>query len=794
MFLRVKPLLGLSLTRGGSKSMPRRLLNSGRKSGRSVGKVVPGEGIHSTTFHKFVGCANPIKTLPGSMVGRVVVLRDFLLDLVGVNECAFAGGKRSHHPPLPPTVLTGGSGMGCRVFLSWLCVMLCTWGMAANSDPKLRSPRQTALNEWRDLTATNGLPRAFVKGNDVRMLFGHGANAVEYRGDWSKLRVPTPDFKILSAQLKLERDSHDTPALQEHWRQARVIGGVDLQRVSSVVMDDLVPRTSGHGMYYQSFLADGVLYRDTNGAVRSAELGSLPADLAIDHRYSIHETVSALAERFESELTRTHPGEGFFLLMLPEPGKYTTCLLLDLAKRRCVWLSPAGLYDRTEMGMDMAATLDSLSALVVEGHGLALIKNPFSSAARLVDFGVQTAWRFLRWPRPKAIRPGLITPGQEGMNLADWEQWLDGHTGTKVEQGTLELLIDGDRYFPRLKDAITAATNHVSVDMYIFDRDDVGVDVARQLKEKSRSIPVKVVVDRMGTWAGGVSPPATPLPVDFESPSSMQSFLKSPPAVGTRSFLNPWFSSDHNKMVIVDGWRAWLGGMNLGREYRYEWHDLMVEVRGPVVSSLEEDFRRLYAHEGLFGDLAYAIAVLAPLEHHNPGVGNWVPVRLLPTRTGWKPMNTAVLAAIGMAREHIYVENPYLFDKRVTGELVRARRRGVDVRVILPRVNDFKAGARSNLVTANYLMAHGVRVFFYPGMSHVKALQVDGWSCVGSANLNHLSLRLCRENNIASSDPEFARSVRQDLFEPDFAKSYELKENIGVDWADFLTDLVLESF
>ncbi len=91
-------------------------------------------------------------------------------------------------------------------------------------------------------------------------------------------------------------------------------------------------------------------------------------------------------------------------------------------------------------------------------------------------------------------------------------------------------------------------------------------------------------------------------------------------------------------------------------------------------------------------------------------------------------------------------------------------------------------------------MAHGVRVFFYPGMSHVKALQVDGWSCVGSANLNHLSLRLCRENNIASSDPGFARSVRCDLFDPDFAKSYELKENIGVDWADFLTDLVLESF
>jgi phosphatidylserine/phosphatidylglycerophosphate/cardiolipin synthase-like enzyme len=77
-------------------------------------------------------------------------------------------------------------------------------------------------------------------------------------------------------------------------------------------------------------------------------------------------------------------------------------------------------------------------------------------------------------------------------------------------------------------------------------------------------------------------------------------------------------------------------------------------------------------------------------------------------------------------------------------------------------------------------------------MTHVKALLVDGWSCLGSGNLNHLSLRVNHEQNVATSDPGFAAMLQHDVFEEDFARSYELKEPISVDWVDFLADLVLE--
>src|SRR4029077_8714443 len=234
--------------------------------------------------------------------------------------------------------------------------------------------------------------------------------------------------------------------------------------------------------------------------------------------------------------------------------------------------------------------------------------------------------------------------------------------------------------------------------------------------------------------------------------------------------------------------------MNLGREYRYEWHDLMVEMEGPVVDSFEQEFRRNWAHAGPLGDLAYAVSLFdaPPGTQSSANSPPWIKVRRLPTKTAWKPFSAAVLGSLRQARDYIYAENPYLFDKRVILSLVKARERGVDVRVVLPRINDFKAGGRGNLVIANYLLAHGVRVYFYPAMTHVKALLVDNWACVGSANLNHLSLRVNQEQNIASSDPTFAARLRADLFVEDFARSYELTAPISVDWVDFLSDLVLE--
>lgn len=675
-----------------------------------------------------------------------------------------------------------------------LLMLLCD---AASRCASAATPRQQSLDEWRSLTApSNPPPRVFIKGNQVRFYFQTPTNVVEFSAHWDRHRIPTDGYRVTSGLLRWDQKLPRMPEGERGWHEATVVAGAEWGRLTTNLVEALTPGPPGHGIYYKGLLADRVLYRDAQGLARDATLGEHPKEVVIDRHLSIEETLAALARQVEHDLVREHPGDTLFLLLAPNARRFPQSLLLDRQQRRCVWLSPAALYDYTERGLGLSTTAQGVRALLLEGHGLALLKNPVSSAARLADLGIQSVTRFARFPFPKpSTHYPPLTHGP-GMDLALWENWMDRYTGTHREDGSLDLLIDGERFFPRLSQAFAAATNHINVEVYIFDRDDVGVSVADQLKERARHVPVKVLFDRMGSIAAGGAPPGTPMPEDFVSPISIYSYLKQDSRIHVRPFLNPWLSADHSKLILVDGTQAWMGGMNLGREYRYEWHDVMVELHGPIVATLEDEFRHSWAHEGLLGDLDYLAELARGPRQTQPSLPGeeWIKLRLLPTKTGWKPFSASVQGAIEKAKRYIYLENPYLFDKRVIIGLVRARNRGVDVRVVLPRVNDLKPGGRSNLVLANYLLEHGVRVFFYPGMTHVKALMVDDWACVGSGNLNHLSLRVCQEQNVATSDPAFAARLKRELFEEDFARSYELTEPVSIEWVDFLADLILEGF
>jgi cardiolipin synthase len=683
-------------------------------------------------------------------------------------------------------------------FLSWRSVQAVIWlAVFFVVRASAATPKQLSLDRWRSLTsATSEPPRAFIKGNRIRFYFEAPTNMMTFSGEWHHLRVPTDTYKVSSALLRLDPILTKSPESLRGWREATVIAGGEWRRLTTNLLDVLAPQTPLHGVYYQAFLGDRVLYRDSQGTARTALLGERPQSVVIDHRFSLEETLDVMARRVGEHLAVTHPGVTLFVLMAPNASRFTQPVLVDRQQRQCVLLSPAALYDSTERGIGFSATAGGLRTFLLDGHVLALIKNPVSSAARLADLGVQTVLNFLRLPLPRGAGGPVQTQPTSTMDLVGWESWLDRYTGTRSVEGSIQPVIDGDRFFTQLAQGIESATNHIHFNVYIFDRDDVAVGVADQLKERSSQVQVRVVLDEMGCLAAGLVPPATAMPEDFVPPSSISSYLKEGSRVQVRPFLNPWFSADHCKVFIVDGVRAWLGGMNIGREYRYEWHDMMVELEGPIVGSLENDFRRQWAHSGPLGDLAYTAELFAPGKQKavSQEGTNYCRIRLLPTKTAWKPFSGAVMSALRRAQGYIYVENPYLFDKHVLAALVKAHDRGVDVRVVLPRVNDLKAGGRSNLVTANYLFQHGVRVYFYPGMTHVKALLVDGWSCVGSANLNHLSMHLCQEQNVATSDPVFAARLKTELFDEDFSRSFELNETISVDWIDFMSDAILESF
>ena len=654
--------------------------------------------------------------------------------------------------------------------------------------------RQQSADEWRRLNGTNGsLPRIVVHHNEVRFYFPAEPHPVGFVARMGRARLPTQGFQVSSALLRLKPNLPVVQAGIDGWREPVLIAGEEWRTLSTNLLAGLTPATPGHAKYYRGLLGDRLLYRDASGRPASAPISEPPPHVTIDHRYSIEESLQIFATLAEPLLLRAHSDRSLFVLMV-HPQRSPQPLLIDTRRRRCVWLSSAGLYESMEPAFPLAPTFRNLSALVLEGNGLALLKNPVSSVGRLGNLLVTICVNLARMPLPKPSGPVPPLAHQPGMNLDRWEEWLDRHTGTRRENGTLELLIDGERFFPRFQQAVSNATDHVKVHVFIFDNDDVAVDLANELRWKSQQVSTEVILDRMASIAAARIAPITPPPKSYVPPISISSYLKSDSKVRVRPFLNAFCSFDHSKIYLVDGTRAWMGGMNIGREYRSEWHDMMVEMQGPIVSSLEYEYQLDWAHAGWFGDLAYLKALLTlpkPALPQNKE-GSWIQMRRLPTTTTHKSFAKAVLNAMRTARSYIYVENPYLFDKQVMADLVRARLRGVDVRVIMPHVNDSETGARAELIAANYLIANGVRVFYYPGMSHLKAVLVDGWACVGSGNLNEFSFRLCQEHNIATSDPVFAARLKHDLFEEDFKRCYELTEPVAVEWMDFLADFVLE--
>jgi len=431
---------------------------------------------------------------------------------------------------------------------------------------------------------------------------------------------------------------------------------------------------------------------------------------------------------------------------------------------------------------------------ILRSHLTNLVLRPVSSLYRLFFVVTDTAVATVRfdWATGLADKPVPPLADKPPMDLQSWEQELDRIASRAQTMGEVDLLVDGDEFFPRFIDTLTTARESVRLQAYIFDNDDYAVKIGELLKRRSNEgVDVKVLLDGFGTIAGTMSDSET-LPEFHQPPPSVRLFLESESAISVRQKSNPWFTGDHVKTFIVDQEVAFVGGMNIGREYRYDWHDLMMELRGPIVDKIAREFDISWSHAGPLGDLGYLAGHARSFEERNPERG--YPLRILLTGPGNYEIYNAQLEAIRRAQRYIYIQNAYFTDDRMLRELVLARRRGVDVRVVVPMETDHGPITRSNVLAVNVMLENGIRVFIYPGFSHVKAAIYDDWACVGSANFDRLSLRLNRELNIASSDPAMVSQLHQRLFEPDFLVSPELTELIPDRWVDHLVEIIGDYF
>ena len=545
----------------------------------------------------------------------------------------------------------------------------------------------------------------------------------------------------------------------------RILSSKYWNRFIDLIFAAVLPKADMTGIVMHFGEDDYFLYYNDINNFESRLLIDKPEHYIVAERIDFEEFLHRTMPLLDDFLAQDGIGDRQVLFSTGDAGAYSLPFVyvdLDLPIGIFVRYSPA---PRVGPVATKGSQIAQSTGHLAQSHLGALMTRPVSSMYRLLFVAKDAAVETVRptWLVTLESEPIPAISQGPGMDLERWEAELDEITGRPATRGTIDYLIDGEEYFVRFIDVISTAQKSVDIRTYIFDNDDFAEKIAQLLRRRAdEGIDTRILLDGLGTIvATGADDDS--LPEDYQAPESVRQFLEGDSDIEVRQSRNPWLvAGDHVKTTVIDGKVAFAGGMNIGREYRYIWHDLMMELRGPVVNEFNNEFNKAWAHAGILGDAGYALQRLKPNPDSAEELGH--PLRVLHTRPSSAEIFNAQRAAIRNARKYIVIQNAYLTDDAMLYELAKARRRGVDVRVILPLVGNHGPVNKSNALAANAMLEHGIRVFVYPGMSHVKAAVIDDWACLGSANWDKLSFRTNKELNIATSHPEYVENLLRQVF------------------------------
>jgi cardiolipin synthase len=332
----------------------------------------------------------------------------------------------------------------------------------------------------------------------------------------------------------------------------------------------------------------------------------------------------------------------------------------------------------------------------------------------------------------------------------------------------IQLLENGEAFFPRLHQAIGEAQREVLVETFILAEDKVGLALQEQLiAAATRGVQVVVSVDGFGS--ADLSSAYVKAMTDVGI--KIQMFEPGRRLFGQR--LNV-FRRLHRKLVVVDGERAFVGGINYSAEHLADFgprakQDYAVEVIGPVVDDIHRFLSAaINGSAPLPRQHWWQRRTPAPLPSSNRPHSGEAQV-LFVTRDNHRhrdDIEDQYLQAIRSAQSRLVIANAYFFPGyRLLREIRSAAQRGVEVRLILQGQPDMPIAKFAARMLYNYLLRDGVQIYEYCTRPlHGKvALADDEWSTVGSSNLDPLSLSLNLEANLIIRDATFNQELHQRL-------------------------------
>jgi cardiolipin synthase len=336
---------------------------------------------------------------------------------------------------------------------------------------------------------------------------------------------------------------------------------------------------------------------------------------------------------------------------------------------------------------------------------------------------------------------------------------ITGATGVPMLTGTrIDVLNNGDEFYPVMLEDIARARTSITVEAYIYWAGDIGRRFADALAGKAREgIPVKVLLDAVGSSTIGSE--------------ILETLEKGGCQLAWYNRIH-WYTigqfnhRTHRKSLIIDGRVGFTGGAGIAdvwlghAQSPGHWRDTQVRIAGPAVTPLQTGFAHNWLKttgELLSGDTYY------PEQEQDGDLA--VQTVMSSPETGASSVRLMHYLPIVCARRSIYIANPYFVpDQAAIDTLVEAKRRGVDVRIMIAAKHNDNWLARKNSVRLyGPLLRAGVTILEYnTTFMHQKTMVVDGlWVSVGTTNFDNRSFAHNEETSVCVRDAGLASSMEQ---------------------------------
>ncbi|GAB4014022.1 MAG: phospholipase D-like domain-containing protein [Bdellovibrio sp.] len=300
---------------------------------------------------------------------------------------------------------------------------------------------------------------------------------------------------------------------------------------------------------------------------------------------------------------------------------------------------------------------------------------------------------------------------------------------------------DADHFFQSLNSEIRKAQQYIYLNYYIFDFDDIGKTVIKNLiRASKRGIEIKLIVDGIGSSS------LSKQHIHFLRKFNIEIKIHNPLPWKLSHFSKLNFTSirksilqinkrDHKKLCIIDDSTTFIGSINITHLHSrriigdLSWRDSAVRIIGPISKNIRQLFLNQWNEE-------------KSMQYLNQNFLQTIPIRHNQTHSQRRHSYSKLISKIELAKERIWLTTPYFVpNNQILNLLNQAASRGVDVKIIIPRKSDMKYFPLINSLFYRLLTEENVQIFEYlPTILHAKTAIIDDWICMGSSNLNSRSL------------------------------------------------------